>query len=188
MAGTVASDLFEWPKESPAARGLRALEEAMLCPICSEFMDNAHSLPCGHTYCSICIRKHFDRKLNIVSYDQCPSCREKSEVAQLKCNKQIQSVILAFMAARTDLLSLVRYAATHKIEQTIASEAAGPTNKKARITALGLAANSDSAAPVRDEVQRLVPKDLYKWPKEKIKKEIRDTCARASGTVIFSAQ
>jgi hypothetical protein len=177
MATSMAtSDLFEWPSETSVGRGLRSLEETLLCPICSEFMDNAHSLPCGHTYCSMCIRKHFDRKLNVVSYDQCPSCREKSEMALLKCNKQLQSVIIAFIAVRSDLLTIVKKPVPPLIVNS------GPADVQTKRNTLNAA--TDVAG---DEPQRIVLKDFHKWSKEKVKKEITAMCSRSrvGGSVYF---
>ena len=70
-----AFDIYDWPN-SVLGKKLVKLEETLQCPICSEIYLNPHTLTCGHTYCSHCIRKHFDKAFNPSNTsDQCPVVR-----------------------------------------------------------------------------------------------------------------
>ncbi|KAI8854527.1 hypothetical protein BC829DRAFT_380149 [Chytridium lagenaria] len=48
-------DSTDWP---PQADFLRVIESHFRCTICSEFMAAASILPCRHSFCSVCIRRH----------------------------------------------------------------------------------------------------------------------------------
>jgi hypothetical protein len=43
------------------ARHMMAIETSLRCAICNEFLNNPHSLQCGHSFCSECIRRHLDQ-------------------------------------------------------------------------------------------------------------------------------
>ena len=52
---------WEWGHDD-VGKKICALEETLRCAICSELFRNPHSLPCGHSFCSECIRKHLDQR------------------------------------------------------------------------------------------------------------------------------
>lgn len=99
-----SSDVYDWPVQSILGKRLAEFEESLLCPICSGFYSNPQLLKCGHTFCSICIRKHFDKAINRVSADQCPVCKEKSELFDMKRNIVLCDIVKSFCALRKDLL------------------------------------------------------------------------------------
>ncbi|KAJ1440258.1 hypothetical protein B484DRAFT_443526 [Ochromonadaceae sp. CCMP2298] len=103
-----ASEAYDWPEDLAIARKLSAIEQEMLCPICAGFVNNPHILNCGHSYCSICIRKHFDATLNRTSAGICPSCREKADSFDLKKNTTLASVVRQFRSLRKDLMELIQ--------------------------------------------------------------------------------
>ncbi len=49
--------------------------EAFACPICLDVLKDPATLPCGHSYCLLCIQKHWDRTAAKGSYE-CPQCRQ----------------------------------------------------------------------------------------------------------------
>lgn len=49
--------------------------EAFACPICLEILKDPATLPCGHTYCLLCIQKHWDQPATKGSCE-CPQCRQ----------------------------------------------------------------------------------------------------------------
>ncbi|XP_073673509.1 finTRIM family, member 86 [Garra rufa] len=49
--------------------------EAFACPICLDILKDPATLPCGHSYCLLCIQKHWDRTATKGSYE-CPQCRQ----------------------------------------------------------------------------------------------------------------
>ncbi|KAI2656598.1 E3 ubiquitin/ISG15 ligase TRIM25 [Labeo rohita] len=50
--------------------------EAFACPICLDILKDPATLPCGHSYCLLCIQKHWDRTATKSSYE-CPQCRQQ---------------------------------------------------------------------------------------------------------------
>lgn len=49
--------------------------DEFVCPVCLEVLRDPATLPCGHTYCLLCIQKHWDKGAykNVFS---CPQCRQ----------------------------------------------------------------------------------------------------------------
>ncbi|KAL2916508.1 E3 ubiquitin-protein ligase rad18 [Polyrhizophydium stewartii] len=82
----------DWPHELvPFA----AMDESLRCAICKELLSAAMALPCVHSFCSLCIRRHFQRKL------QCPSCRTPVQgVHVLKNNRLLDDLVAQFRAIR----------------------------------------------------------------------------------------
>ncbi|CAL9706455.1 unnamed protein product [Knipowitschia caucasica] len=58
-------------------------EEQFLCSICLEVFTDPVTTPCGHSFCSICINKHWDTSVHC----SCPVCKQVfSPRPQLKVN------------------------------------------------------------------------------------------------------
>lgn len=58
---------------------VRTLEDISLCPICFDTFQDARFLPCGHTFCQLCIEQC---KASVVGMN-CPMCRTNSVVSLL---------------------------------------------------------------------------------------------------------
>jgi hypothetical protein len=102
-------DEVDWPLQHPIGRKADQLEEDMHCPICTDFYDNPHLLiTCGHSFCSICIRKHFDAKLNPTNSGICPSCRKKGQSADLVKNVALAAVIDRYKVMRVEIFQLLQ--------------------------------------------------------------------------------
>ena len=163
----MTSDVYEWPKSSLGKR-LKTVEESLVCMICSDFYSNPHSLFCGHTFCSLCIRTHFDRKLNSVSFDQCPVCREKCDVSQLRCNRSLAAAVDGFKAVREDLLSQC----CNNLDVT--------NNKTSQKVTNSMLDERNNPGDVLD-VRRLVLKSFHKLSRDKVKKELETLCKGSAG-------
>lgn len=124
------TDITDWPENS-LGKKFQDLERNFRCLICRDIYENPQILNCGHTYCSLCIRRHLDHALNSNNSDRCPDvrqstsfictylflnvlnilfpvkfqCKEKSEVFHLKPNLNIASAILAFKVLRPEMLN-----------------------------------------------------------------------------------
>uniref|UniRef100_A0A3B3ZJ11 RING-type domain-containing protein n=1 Tax=Periophthalmus magnuspinnatus TaxID=409849 RepID=A0A3B3ZJ11_9GOBI len=64
----VAGNLF--PMASPWTE-----EETFTCSVCLETLRDPATLPCGHSYCLVCIQDHWDKKDSQGQYS-CPQCRQ----------------------------------------------------------------------------------------------------------------
>ncbi|XP_028818153.1 finTRIM family, member 86 [Denticeps clupeoides] len=49
--------------------------EEFVCPVCLEVLKDPATLPCGHSYCLLCIQKHWDKGASKNIYS-CPQCRQ----------------------------------------------------------------------------------------------------------------
>ncbi|RKP15267.1 hypothetical protein BJ684DRAFT_14464 [Piptocephalis cylindrospora] len=88
----------DWPKEGPGF--LPMLDELLRCTICKTPFDAPMLLPdCGHSYCSLCIRKHLRQE------NYCPSCRTPVQEKQLVKVKCLEEVVLLFRRHRANTLS-----------------------------------------------------------------------------------
>jgi hypothetical protein len=52
---------WEWG-DSELGKKVSKFENSLRCACCSDFFKNPQSLPCGHSFCSECIRRHLDQK------------------------------------------------------------------------------------------------------------------------------
>lgn len=100
----------DWPTELPLGKELDKLQEHLNCPICKELFNNPQILRCGHSFCSLCIRKHLDRTINIGknTFNQCPNCAESAEVVDLRPNRSVAVVVQLFEKSRPALLALLK--------------------------------------------------------------------------------
>lgn len=92
-----SSDL-DWSDlpDATLSKHLDAFETNLLCPICSELFENPQVLKCGHSFCSLCLRRHFDTTLNRTTNNICPTCREKAEQFDMRKNVALSMVVLQY--------------------------------------------------------------------------------------------
>ncbi|XP_028299974.1 E3 ubiquitin/ISG15 ligase TRIM25-like isoform X2 [Gouania willdenowi] len=57
-----------------AQANISVTESQFRCPICLDILKDPVSIPCGHTYCMLCIRDYWDQADS--SSFRCPQCRE----------------------------------------------------------------------------------------------------------------
>lgn len=99
--------VLDWPLELPLGRRLDKLQDDLLCPICQSLFTNPHMLKCGHSFCSLCIRKHCDATYNRTTHEICPCCREKADLVDLRKNVSLASVIDKYREFGKDLLDFL---------------------------------------------------------------------------------
>jgi E3 ubiquitin-protein ligase RAD18 len=120
MPATLALDLLlaadiPDPTDFPEARtapGLRALDAALRCNICSDLIDCPVSLNCGHSFCSMVGHRSYtvwkgcgvERAQCVRSYiadkAECPSCRKAATEHQLRLNTMMEYAVAAWKEAR----------------------------------------------------------------------------------------
>lgn len=95
----------------PAAEapGLRSIDGAFRCTICGELFDGPVTLPCGHCFCSGCIRPAMSHK------QECPICRKVANEGHLRPNPIVEEIINGWKDARPYILSLVKQEARRKV-------------------------------------------------------------------------
>ncbi|XP_029941445.1 E3 ubiquitin/ISG15 ligase TRIM25-like [Salarias fasciatus] len=59
-----------------AKRGAQQDSEKFSCSICLELLRDPVTVPCGHSYCSSCLKRHWDKE-HIKGFYSCPQCRRK---------------------------------------------------------------------------------------------------------------
>eukprot|EP00741_Cyanophora_paradoxa_P020413 tig00021254_g19704.t1 len=81
-----------------AADALRALLE---CPLCKDRFENPHSLPCGHQFCSRCIKPQLEARAPV-----CPECSTPIEKhVEVVPNQPLASMVEAFVKIEAALFA-----------------------------------------------------------------------------------
>ncbi|TGZ84335.1 DNA repair protein rad18 [Ascodesmis nigricans] len=108
---------------------LAVLDAALRCEICKDFYTAPVITNCGHTFCSLCIRRCLGAD------EKCATCRAPEQESRLRKNGAVQQAVDAFMAVRATLLEAVS-----GIEEAEVS---------------GQAVNAEEAAEVEDEIEEV---------------------------------
>ena len=69
--------------ETVAEEEVLELEDIASCQICKDVLKSPMLLPCGHTYCSLCIQRWLGEKR------YCPTCREEFDQHHALLRKNI---------------------------------------------------------------------------------------------------
>ncbi|KAM4632426.1 LOW QUALITY PROTEIN: uncharacterized protein O3C94_018931 [Discoglossus pictus] len=71
------------------------LREELYCCICTKIYTDPVALPCGHTYCLVCIQKTWDNQDDGDS--SCPMCRQRfKRKPELKINLKLRNIVQSF--------------------------------------------------------------------------------------------
>lgn len=165
---------WQWPKSSIGMK-ISALELSLRCLICSNYLTNPHSLSCGHSYCSECIRKHLDKSYNPTpTSGYCPTCREAAIPAQLRVSKDLIEIVSLYQDLRAELLQMVRGQQQQSIA-SIATDFSEEENEEERGDSDRRGSQSNGGVGRRDqrsEIKRLPSKLFHIETKEKVKKAL----------------
>lgn len=107
MAAKVSRDaLFDVPDSTDwhgtSLPGFAEVEAPMRCQVCKEFMMTPMITSCGHTFCSVCIRRC------LANDGLCPACRTPDQELKLRPNKSMEEVVESFQKARKSALEVGR--------------------------------------------------------------------------------
>ncbi|KAJ2502952.1 E3 ubiquitin-protein ligase rad18 [Coemansia sp. RSA 1972] len=96
----MTDDAFEDPTDWPAEfEHLRQLDQQLRCPICKEYFTTAMvATTCGHTFCSLCVRRCLNQETI------CPSCRAPLTESELHPNRLVDNLLRTFRAGRQQIL------------------------------------------------------------------------------------
>lgn len=78
---------------------LQELDDLLRCHICKDFLKNPVLTPCGHTYCSLCIRGYLN------SEPKCPLCLNELRESMLRSEYLVNEITESYKAVRGTLLS-----------------------------------------------------------------------------------
>ncbi|EPS36036.1 hypothetical protein H072_10455 [Dactylellina haptotyla CBS 200.50] len=83
---------------STSVPGIQALETALSCQVCKEFFTAPVATSCGHTFCSLCIRRCLS------ATQKCPTCMTTDDESRLRKNTLVQDILSSFTAIRKQML------------------------------------------------------------------------------------
>ncbi|KAK9789049.1 hypothetical protein WJX73_002372 [Symbiochloris irregularis] len=98
-------DAADWPETFALRAPFLQLDEAASCAICHEAFNVPLALPCGHSFCAECIRSNVEYQERSAPA-RCPQCRERCDARHLHHNLALQSIVNAWMVARSGLKQL----------------------------------------------------------------------------------
>ncbi|KAF3180165.1 E3 ubiquitin-protein ligase rad18 [Orbilia oligospora] len=78
--------------------GLQALETSLRCQVCKELFTAPKVTTCGHTFCSLCIRRCLSAS------SKCPTCMKPDEEPRLRDNIVVSELVSSFNTIRKSLL------------------------------------------------------------------------------------
>ncbi|KAK6356276.1 E3 ubiquitin-protein ligase rad18 [Orbilia javanica] len=78
--------------------GLQTLETSLRCQVCKELFTAPKVTSCGHTFCSLCIRRCLSAS------SKCPTCMKPDEEPRLRDNIVLSELVNSFNAIRKSLL------------------------------------------------------------------------------------
>lgn len=78
------------------------LDSLLRCHICKEFLSAPMLTSCGHTFCSVCIRKY------LIHTPQCPICAKELRESNLSRNVLLEQVVISYKSVRDDLLKSLK--------------------------------------------------------------------------------
>ncbi|KAK6515351.1 E3 ubiquitin-protein ligase rad18 [Arthrobotrys conoides] len=78
--------------------GLQALETSLRCQVCKELFTAPKVTSCGHTFCSLCIRRCLSAS------SKCPTCMKPDEEPRLRDNIVVSELVNSFNTIRKSLL------------------------------------------------------------------------------------
>ena len=81
---------------------LSQLDSLLRCHICKDFIKVPVLTPCGHTFCSLCIRGYIDVKA------RCPLCLNELRESMLRGDILVNEVILCYKSLRDDLIEKLK--------------------------------------------------------------------------------
>ncbi|KAH9809262.1 hypothetical protein DFH28DRAFT_565587 [Melampsora americana] len=107
----------------PNFRCLSTLDTNLRCPICKDFFVAPvliHIPKCCHTFCSVCIRACFNQTSNskigsaglggVGNSQRCPICKTEAHEEKIKPVPVLESVVLNWQEARSEILNMISQA------------------------------------------------------------------------------
>ncbi|RPA82813.1 DNA repair protein rad18 [Ascobolus immersus RN42] len=79
---------------------LEQLDFSLRCQICKEFLTAPLLTSCGHSFCSLCIRR------TLLHEKHCPVCRIQQSEGNLRKNPALEDVVQAFVKSRKMIMEL----------------------------------------------------------------------------------
>ncbi|RXK38845.1 DNA repair protein rad18 [Tremella mesenterica] len=73
---------------------IQRLDRSLYCQICKELFSGPVSIPCGHSFCSRCIRG----SLEVMK--KCPSCNEPASEGSIRRNRALEEIVDSWEEAR----------------------------------------------------------------------------------------
>lgn len=161
-------------------------------------VDNPQILPCGHSFCCLCLTKRFDKKMNLNATDTCPQCRGDAGALKMKKNWELADIVEKFKAIRDDICKTLLQVPKDEAENDSCCDS--PTygtrsssrqrSRSSRSSSTsdrnGYGGTHDSSMNVRDYSTRTVitskisPKNFYGEPLNKIKEALLSVCRGCS--------
>lgn len=94
---------------------LAGLDSLLRCHICKEFLTAPMLTSCGHSFCSVCIRKY------LIHTPKCPICSKEIRESNVQRNVLLEQVVMSFKDVRQGLLEKLDTKTVRKVSQSFTS-------------------------------------------------------------------
>lgn len=81
---------------------LAQLDTLLRCHICKDFLKTPVLTPCGHTFCSLCIREYLTKE------PKCPLCLNELRESSLRSDFLVNEIIESYKSSRKQLLEVLK--------------------------------------------------------------------------------
>eukprot|EP00741_Cyanophora_paradoxa_P001032 tig00000455_g994.t1 len=111
---------------------LQPFERMLACPICRLGFTTPVSLSCGHSFCSLCIRRSLDHCGTANIPTCCPSCRNPTSVQDIRPNRTLDDLCAAYARCKGRIHAALESPAAPQLASAGSTAAAdGPSSRSA---------------------------------------------------------
>lgn len=143
---------------------LTALDTLLRCDICKEFYTSPVLSNCGHSFCSLCIRRY------LVNDPKCALCGRELRESGLRRNGVLEELVNVFTKLRPELLDSIKIEANESNER-VANSTKSPTVDAVEIIDLEESITDDEIQVIDVKKRKNVGLDMLLKKKPKVEIE-----------------
>lgn len=121
---------------------LSDFDSLLRCHICKDFLKTSVLTPCGHSFCSLCIRKYLQRE------SKCPLCLNELTESMLQKEFLVQEICSNYIKIRKSLLKHLQVSSSIVDESTVGADIKTTTSGQQVIPSRKRGTELHSSSPI----------------------------------------